>query len=191
MAAVLARRPVGVPVEAVPEGEIGVQPGPVGAQVAVRQVERVLTVVEVADLQVAVDRVELLRGQHHVLDLGAPDALDPHVEHAAGERLGDHGQQLRAAEKRGVELYDEAEDVLAVEEDRRRVGERQLPRGDGLQRCGGVHDERVPAPAGEDPDTVPLAAGRVVDPEGDGLAGRGRTHALLLEAPRPVRVHVR
>ena len=153
--------------------------------------KRVLTVVEIADLKIAVHRVKLLRRQHHVLDFGAPDALDPHVERAARQRLGDDRQQPGALEEGGVELHDQAENVLAVEEDRRRVGERQLPRGDGLQGGRGVHDERVPARAGEDPDAVPLAAGRVVDLEGHSLAGRRRARALLLKAPRPVWMHVR
>ena len=61
MVAVRVRRPVGLAVEAVPEGEVGVQPRPVRALVAVGEVERVLHVVEVADLEVAVDRIELLR----------------------------------------------------------------------------------------------------------------------------------
>ena len=124
----VVERPVDLAVEPVPEGEVGVQPGPVGAQVARPEVERVLHVVEVADLEVAVHRVELLRRQHHVLHLGPAHAFDPDVEPAPGERLRDDADQLRAAEQRGVDLDDEAEHVLAVEEDRAGIGERQLAR---------------------------------------------------------------
>ena len=61
--AVRVERPVGLAVEAVPEGEVGVQPRPIGALVALAEVERVLHVVEVADLEVAVHRIELLRSR--------------------------------------------------------------------------------------------------------------------------------
>ena len=155
MAAVVARRPVDLPVEPVPEGQVGVQPRPVGAEVAVCEVECVLHVVEVADLEVPVHLIELLRRQHHVLHLRAPDAFDANVELAARERLGDDAEQRRAVEKGGVEFDHEAEDVLAVEEDRPRIGERQPFGCDRLQCRGGVHDERVPSRAGEDANAVP------------------------------------
>ncbi len=101
MAAVVTRRPVGLPVEPVPEREVRVQPRAVRAEIAAREVERVLHVVEVADLEVPVHRIELLRRQHEVLDLGSPDALDPDVELAARERLGDDADQRRTAQERG------------------------------------------------------------------------------------------
>ena len=53
---------------------------------------------------------------------------------------------------------------------------------DRLQRRGGVHDERIPARAGEDAHAVPGAAALVVDAERDRLARRRRARALLLDA---------
>ncbi len=71
--------------------------------------ERVLHVVEVADLEVAVDLVELLRPEHQVLDLRPADALDAHVKAPARPRLRDDGDERRVAEEpRAVELDDEA-----------------------------------------------------------------------------------
>ena len=186
MAAVLARRPVGLPVEPVPEREVRVQPRAVRAEIAVREVERVLHVVEVADLEVPVHRIELLRRQHEVLDLGSPDALDPDVELAARERFSDDADERRTAQERGVDLDHEAEDVLAVHVDRPVIGELHLAGRDRLERRGRVHDERIPARAGEDANAVAGAALRVVHAERDGLARRGGAGALLLGALRAV-----
>ena len=159
--------PVHLPVEAVPEREVGVQPRAVGAGVGVSEVEGVLHVVEVADLQVPVDRVELLRREHHVLHLGATHPFDPDVELAAGQGLGDDAHERPAGQEAGVDLDDDAQHVLAVEEDRPGVGERELPRRDRRQGRAGIHDERVPPHAGEDPHAAPRPALLVVDAEGD------------------------
>ena len=126
--AIVICRPVHLPVEAVPEGKVGVQPGTVCAQVGLREMEGVLGVVQVTDLQVAVDLVELLRRQHQVFDLRSAGALEPDVELAPGQGFRDHPDQRRAAEHRAVELDDQAEDVLAVEVNRTRVGEGELAR---------------------------------------------------------------
>ncbi len=48
------------------------------------------------------------------------------------------------------------------------------------KRGAGVHDERVPADAGEDPDAVPRASLFVVDAEGDAFPGGCHTGAVLL-----------
>ena len=144
--------------------------------------ERVLHVVEVADLEVPVHLIELLRRQHHVLHLGTPHAFDPHVELPAGERLRHDADQLRSAQQIAVHLDDEAQDVLAVEEDRTGIGERQFARGDRGQRRTGIHDERIPARPGEDAHAVPRAALLVVHRERNGLAGRGDAGAFLLHA---------
>ena len=44
---------------------------------------------------------------------------------------------------------------------------RELPRRDRGQGRAGIHDERVPAVAGEDPHAMPRASLLVVDAEGD------------------------
>src|SRR5687767_6086008 len=74
--------------------------------------------------------------------------------------------------RNAVEFDDEAQDVLAVEEDRPRIGERELARRDRGQCRVRVHDERVPARPGEDAHPVPGAALLVVHPERDDLARR-------------------
>ena len=93
--AVRAERPVRLAVQAVDRGEVGVQPGAVGAAVVLAHVEGVFQVVEIADLQIAVDLVELLHRHDHVLDLGAAEPLDADRELAGDHRLADHGEQRR------------------------------------------------------------------------------------------------
>lgn len=75
-----------------------------------------------------------------------------------------------AEQRRTIHFDHEAQDVLAVQEDRRGIGERQLPGRDGPQRRGGVEDERVPTGTGEKTHTGALAAFRIVHREGDLLA---------------------
>ena len=48
--------PIGFPVETIEEGEIGIQPCAIRTEVFLPQVKGVFRVVQVADLQVAVDR---------------------------------------------------------------------------------------------------------------------------------------
>ena len=81
-------RPVLLAVQAVPERQVGIEPRSEGTRVGVTEMERVLHVVEIADLEVAVDLVELPGCEHHVLHLGTPYALDPHIELSPGQRLG-------------------------------------------------------------------------------------------------------
>ena len=67
--------PVHLTIEAIPESEVGVEPGAIRPLLGLSEVKCVLGVVQVADLQVAVHRVELLRRQHQVGYLGPPGAL--------------------------------------------------------------------------------------------------------------------
>ena len=183
MRALLVQRPVDLAVEPVPERQVRVQPRPVGALVDVRRVEGVVHVVEVADLQVAVDPVELHGPEHHVRNLGASGALEPDVELAAGQRLRGDADELHVPEHgRAVDLDDEPEDVLPVEIDGAGVGERQLAGGDGLQHRRRVEDERIPARAREDPGAVARVARLAIDRRGHDVAVRQRARALLLAA---------
>ena len=58
-------------VKAIVEGQVGVQPGTVGATIVLAHVECIFEVVEIAQLHVAIDLVKLLQLQDHVLDLWA------------------------------------------------------------------------------------------------------------------------
>jgi hypothetical protein len=95
--------PVGLParlaVEAVPEGQVGVQARAVGAQVRRGEMETVLHVVDVPDLQITVDLVELLRRQQHVLHLRPTHPLEPDVHPAARQRLGHNADEPGAVEE--------------------------------------------------------------------------------------------
>ena len=129
MGAVLVGGPVHFPVEAVPEPQIGVQPGSVGPLVRLGQPEGVFGVVEVAYLQVPIHRIELLRGQQHVLDLWPAGALQANRQLPPGQRFTDHRHQAYATEESGaVDLDDDAEHVLAVQVDRTRARGRRAGR---------------------------------------------------------------
>ena len=151
------------------------------------EVERVVHVVKVADLEIPVHRVELLRRQHQVGHLGPPGALEADVEAASRQGLRDHAEQLGAARQHGaVDLDHQAQDVLAVEVDRARVGERELSRGDRLQCGRRIHDERIPPQAGEHANAVGLASALVVHPHRDRLTRRCGARAFLLRGVRAV-----
>ncbi len=166
MVAVCVRRPVRLAVEPVPEREVRVQAREISRLVGLGEVEPVLHVVEVADVDVAVHLVELLRGEQHVLHLRPADALDADVELPTRQRLRDHADERVAAEEaRAVDLDDEREHVLAVHEDRAVVGERELLGRDRLQCRPRIEEERVPARACEGADPVVLTARFVTDDE--------------------------
>src|ERR687885_2255398 len=93
MGSALPELPVGLPVEAVEGGEVRIESGAIGPAVVLAEVEGVLQVVQVPDLEVAVDRVELPGGHDDVLDLRAADALQPDGQFARGDRLGDDGKK--------------------------------------------------------------------------------------------------
>lgn len=76
---------------------------------------------------------------------------------------------------------DAGEYVLAVQEDRTRIGEREPAGRDRPQHGGGVHDDRIPARPGEDTEAVRLAAGLV----------HGRHDRTPGHARRPLTVDLR
>ncbi|CAM5723042.1 hypothetical protein SHIRM173S_06248 [Streptomyces hirsutus] len=168
--ALIVERPVGLAVQPVEEGQIGAQPGAVGSDVVLAQVEGVLRVVEVADLEIAVDGIELRAPHDDVLDLRSAHALQPDRVTVGGHGLADDGHQRAgvAAEHRGdVEFEDDGQHVHAVQG----VGgpglERQL-----LLRLGGQHacqvdEERIEPRTGEDPHTARLGRLLLADPERD------------------------
>ncbi|HEV8568255.1 MAG TPA: hypothetical protein VGQ92_14435, partial [Actinoplanes sp.] len=117
MDVLIVRRPVDPAVQAVEEGQIGVQPGAVRSGVSRAHVEGVLGVVEVTEFEVAVDGVELFVLQDEVLDLRPAHALQPDRVSAGRHGLPDDGHQRAGVgvERRGdVELEDDAQDVRAV-----------------------------------------------------------------------------
>ena len=109
--------PVDLPVDAVQDRQVGVQPGPVGAQVVRRQLEGVLLVVELTQVQVAVDRVDSKLGEQLVLHEDTPEPLQAHRDLAGDDRFRGDGEQRsrRLPEHRGdVELDDDTQDVPSI-----------------------------------------------------------------------------
>ena len=190
--AVRAERPVRLAVQAVDGGEVGVQPGAVGAAVVLAHVEGVFQVVEIADLQIAVDLVELLHRHDDVLDLGAAEPLDADRELAGDHRLADHGEQRRpgALEQRlAVGLDDDAQDVRAGQAVLTLLFEGEPPGLERLQPGRQVDEERVRAQAGVDAQPVAAPAPLVVHAKAGRLTGRRRCTSRPAPAwrrPRPV-----
>ncbi len=190
MGPVRLQGPVGLSVDGVQECQIGVQPGSVGAEVVRRQLEGVFLVVELPEVQVAVDRVGSVLTEQLVLHKDTSEPLQAHRELADRDRFRGDGEQRsgRSAEHRGdVELDDDAQGVPSVGP----VGAFDRE-GEPLGRerfdvSGGVDEERVHAQPGEDARAGRLGALLVVHAEGDHSTVRERARALLHEVPGAVR----
>src|SRR5215470_12247628 len=116
MVAALVKRPVGLPVQRIPEREIGVQSRAVGADIIRHEREGVLAVVEVTDLQVTVDLIERLEAHGYVLDLGSAESLNADGSRSRLQCLAHDGEYRAAAEQlRPLELEHDREDVGSVE----------------------------------------------------------------------------
>ena len=90
----------------------------------------ILEVVEIAQIDVAVDGVAFFWPEQQVLDLGPADAFEPDRQLAVGDRLADDGdERVEAAgpQRRDRELDDEREHVGVVELE----APRSLQRADG------------------------------------------------------------
>src|SRR5258705_8424263 len=96
MVAMLVERPISFSVEAVVESKIGVQPCAIRPNVVLGQVEGVFIVVQIANLEVPVDRIEDLRTEAHILDFRAADAFQSYRPLAGCHSLTDDSKQRPA-----------------------------------------------------------------------------------------------
>jgi hypothetical protein len=182
MRSVLGRRPVDLPVQTVVELQAGAEARAVGAAILASDVEGVLQVVQVAQVDVAVDGVRAVPLHADVLDLGPTHPFEADGPPAHREGLGHDGHQGCVGDPpTAVDLDDQTEDVRALHGVRRVLPERHLPGGDRLEDRLDLKDERIGRQPGERPDTLTFTAASVVHCHRDGGAGRRRARALLRE----------
>ena len=152
--------------------------------------ERVLHVVEVADLEVAVDRSNCFGASIMFFTSGRPTRSirtlnSPRVSVSA---------TTPTSSQPGRKPVSISTTRLSTFLPSRKIDpgsvNASLPRRDRLQGGAGVHDERVPADAGEDPHAAPGTALLVVHAEGDRARRRRRAGPLLLVVRSPRRSHV-
>src|SRR6266849_2006372 len=105
MVAVLVERPISFSVEAVVEGKIGVQPCAIRSNVVLGKVEGVFIVVQVANLEIPINRIEYLRTESHILDFRPANPFQPDRPFVGRQSLGDYGEQRPALKQsRPLEL---------------------------------------------------------------------------------------
>src|SRR5438445_4727492 len=98
MVPVLVERPISFSVEAVVESEIGVQPCAIRPNVVLGKVEGVFIVVQVANLEVPINRIEYLRAEADVLDFRPADSFQPDRPFAGRHSLADDSEHWPALE---------------------------------------------------------------------------------------------
>jgi hypothetical protein len=127
---------------------------------------------EVANLEVAIDRIVVLGDQDQVLDLGPPDALQADRNLSVGDRLRDDGEERAARgldQGPAVDLDHEAEHIRSLAGELAWVGEGDLALDQSLSRFE-VDEEGFGTQAGEDAHAVRLRAPLIMDGETDRLA---------------------
>src|ERR1700730_17486097 len=180
MIAVPVQRPVRLSVESIVEGKIGVQPCANRPNIVLRKVEGVFIVVEVANLQIPIDRIERLGAQGDVLDLRPTYPFQPDLPFSRRQRFADHSEHRPTFEKRRpLDLENNCQDILAVEQVGANFFERELSCLHGLSGHRSVKEERIgPLPC-EDVDAFAAATLLVVHAEWNDLAAWCSTTAPL------------
>src|SRR5882672_312211 len=105
MVPVLVERPISFSVEAVVESEIGVQPCAIRSNVVLGKVEGVFIVVQVANLEISIDRIEYLGTESDILDFRPANPFQPYRPFAGRQSLADNSEHRPALkESRPLEL---------------------------------------------------------------------------------------
>ena len=180
MIPVLVERPINFTVEAVIEGEIGVQPRAICADVVLGKIERVLFVIDVPDLEIPIHGIEHLRAETDVFDFRPPDPFQPYRAFAGAQSFADHGEHRPALEQgRPLDPEDDPQDILAVEPVGTDFLEGELPCRDGFFGHRAVEEEWIGPLSREDLQAFPSAAAFVIHTKCDYVAGWQRAAALL------------
>src|SRR5208282_1933127 len=112
----MVERPINFTVKAVKEGEIRVQPRTICAGIVLGNIECVLFVIDVTDLQIAINSVEDFRTESDVLDFRSPDSFQPHGLFPGAQCLAYHCEHWAALEHgRPFDSENDSQHVLAVE----------------------------------------------------------------------------
>src|SRR5256885_13789473 len=85
----LVERPISFSVEAIVESEIGVQPCAIRSNVVLGKVEGVFIVVQVANLEIAIDWIKYLCTESDILDFRSANPFQPDRPFAGRQSLGD------------------------------------------------------------------------------------------------------
>ncbi len=89
MVPMLVERPISFSVEAIVESEIGVQPCAIRSNVVLGKVEGVFIVVQVANLEIPINRIEYLRTESDILDFRPANAFQTDRPFARRQSLTD------------------------------------------------------------------------------------------------------
>src|SRR5262249_420881 len=157
-----------LPIQAVVKRQVGIESCAVGAEVPVSQVEGVLHVVQVANVEVAVHGIEILREQRDVLHLGTADALQADRTLAGYAGLpadAEQGASSRGPQHAAVEFEDRPGYVTAEPQEQSGKGKSPLFQGSPCPKD--VEEERIGAEARKDAGTVHMTAALVVDRDGN------------------------
>src|SRR5208283_3960122 len=116
MVPVPVERPIDFTVKAVVEGEIGVQPRAIRADVVLEKIEGVLFIINVPDLEIPIHGIEDFRTEGNVLYFRPPNPFQSHRPLARAQSLADHSKHRPPLEQGPpLDPEDEPQDILAVE----------------------------------------------------------------------------
>ena len=144
MVPMLVERPISFSVEAIVESEIGVQPCAIRSNVVLGKVEGVFIVVQVANLEIPINRIEYLRTESDILDFRPANPFQPDRPFAGRQSLADDSEH-RPALKQSCPLDSQhnSQDILAVESVGTDLLERELSGREGLCGHRTVKEERI------------------------------------------------
>src|SRR5438445_2249760 len=171
MVPVLVERPISFSVEAVVESEIGVQPCAIRSNVVLGKVEGVFIVVQVANLEIRINRIEYLGTESDILYFRPANPLQTDRTFAGRQSFADDSEQGPALEQScPVDSQHNSQDILAVESVGTDLLERELSRRERLCGHRTVKEERIGPLSCEDMQAVAITAILVVHGKGNGLA---------------------
>ena len=96
MITMLVEWPISFSVEAVVESKIGVQPCAIRSNVVLGKIEGVFIIVQVANLEIPINRIEYLRTESDILDFRPANPFQPDRPFAGRQSLADYGEHRPA-----------------------------------------------------------------------------------------------
>src|SRR5262249_1790222 len=183
MIPVLVERPIYFAVQRIEKSEIGIESGAISFDVVGRNMERILAVVEVANLQITVGLIKLLPAESDVFNFGPTQTLYSNRALAGRERLTNDSEQWAAPKHLGpVNLESNRQHIGAVKRVRSDFLEGELPRRHSLLDHPHIKEKRVRSLICKNTHARAFAAFLVVHLERDDLAGGDNAPALLHRA---------
>src|SRR6266481_8891599 len=116
MITMLVEWPISFSVEAVVESKIGVQPCAIRSNVVLGKIEGVFIVVQVANLEIPIDRIEYLRAEADILDFRPADSFQPYRPFSGRQSLADDSEHRPTLKhSRPLDCQHNCQKILAVE----------------------------------------------------------------------------